>query len=77
MHHGGGIVQSVLLDKRHFTKESAKHWITKHGYKLTSPDITNRFYRFRQQNPRNMEALHMRFRTIPLGKEGDLIIAYK
>jgi hypothetical protein len=72
-----GIVQSVLLCKAHFTKEQAKHWIVTHGYKLSTPDVTNRYYRFRQHNPKNLEALHMRFRTIPLGKEGDLIIAYK
>jgi len=77
MHNEGGLVQSVLLKKSHFSKEEAKHWIVKHGYKLSTPDVTNRFYRFRQHNPRNLEAMHMRFRTIHMGEMGDLILAYR
>jgi hypothetical protein len=76
-HHGDGIVQSVLLCKDMFTKDEAKHWIIEHGYKVSSPDTTNRYYRFRQENPKNLEAMHMRFRTISMGKAGDLIIAYR
>jgi len=75
--HGDGVVQSVLLCKHMFSKQEAKKWIVEHGYKLSSPDTTNMYYRFRQENPKNLEALHMKFRTIKMGKVGDLILAYR
>lgn len=68
------IVQSVILKKDHFTQREAEHWIKENHYKLTSPDVTQHYYRFRQINP---EALHhFRFREVPLGKVGYLIVAY-
>ena len=68
------ITQSVTLRRDKMSKREADAWIRTHGYKLTSPDITPHFYRYRQVNP---ERLHgFRFRTISLGDIGHAIIAY-
>jgi hypothetical protein len=68
------IVQSVILNRDAMSRHEADEWIHKHGYKLTAPDITQEFYRYRQVNP---ERLHsFRFRTIDLGHIGHLIVAY-
>ena len=56
------------------TRREADRWIKEHEYKLTAPDITQEYYRYRQIAP---ERLHgFRFRTIKLGDVGDLIVAY-
>ena len=68
------VVQSVLLKRSKMSKREADRWIKQHDYKLTAPDITQDFYRYRQVNP---ERLHgFRFRTIDLGDIGHLIVAY-
>lgn len=68
------IVQSVILKKEHFTQREAEQWIRKNNYKLTKPDITQHYYRFRQMDP---NVLHnYRFREVPLGKDGYLVMAY-
>jgi hypothetical protein len=68
------IVQSVTLKRDKMSKREADAWIRKHGYKMSSPDVTPHFYRYRQVNP---ERLHgFRFRTIDLGGMGHLIVAY-
>lgn len=68
------VIQSVTLRRDHFSRGEAFAWVRKHGYKATKVDISPHFYRFRQVDP---ERLHgARFRTIDLGKEGHLILAY-
>ena len=68
------IVQSVLLKRDKFSRREADRWIYDHDYKNTKVDVTPEYYRFRQVNP---ERLHgFRFRTINLGDDGNLIIAY-
>ena len=68
------VVQSVILKREKMTKREADRWVKENDYKLTSPDITTHYYRYRQVNP---ERLHgFRFRTIELGDIGHLIVAY-
>lgn len=68
------IVQSVLLKRDKFSRREADIWVYENGYKNTKVDVTPEYYRFRQVNP---ERLHgFRFRTINLGDDGHLIIAY-
>lgn len=71
-----GIVQSVILHKSKFTREQAKTWIHKHGYKPSNPDTTHEYYRFRQHDPHRMEAMGYRARSVALGSDGYLIIFY-
>jgi len=66
------IIQSIILRKDRFTQREAEQWIRQHGYKLTNPDITRDFYRFRQQTP--LPNVH--YRTVELGKDGEMIIGY-
>lgn len=67
-------IQSIILRKDRFTQKQAEQWIRKHGYKLTEPDITHEFYRFRQHPV--MEASLVRYKNVPLGDDGFLVIAY-
>ena len=68
------LVQSVILKKDKFTKSEAFDWIKKHGYKHHNVDATPHYYRFRQVDP---ALLHLyRFREIPLGDDGYLVVAY-
>lgn len=68
------VVQSVILKRDAMTRREADRWIKEHGYKLTAPDITHEFYRYRQVDPDRLH--HFRFRTIDLGHIGHLIVAY-
>jgi hypothetical protein len=68
------VVQSVILKRDKMTRREADRWIKEHGYKLTAPDITHEFYRYRQVDPDRLH--HFRFRTIDLGHIGHLIVAY-
>lgn len=61
--------QSVLFEKRIFTKHSAKSWLFWHGFKQMKSDDTTRYYRFRQEDPKRFD----RFFTIK-PKKGILII---
>jgi len=66
------IIQSIILRKDRFTQREAERWIREHNYKLTKPDITRDFYRFRQHTP--LPNVH--YRTVELGKDGEMIIGY-
>lgn len=68
------LVQSVVLKRSKMSKRDADRWVKEHGYKLTAPDITPEFYRYRQMDPARLHAF--RFRTIDLGDIGHLIVAY-
>ena len=54
------------------TLHEARKWIEDHNYKDNGVDTTDRFYRFRQHEPLPF----VRYRTIELGKVGELIMAY-
>lgn len=58
--------QSLLFPVDSFTIREAKQWLEKHGFKVTSPDTTDRYHRFRQEEPDRFAKL----RTIPFGDEG-------
>jgi hypothetical protein len=66
------IIQSIILRKDKFTQREAEQWIREHGYKLTKPDVTRHFYRFRQHEP--LPNVH--YRTVELGTDGEMIIGY-
>lgn len=68
------IVQSVILKKEKFTQREAERWIKENDYKLTLPDITQHYYRFRQVDPKMLH--HFRFREVALGDIGYLVVAY-
>lgn len=68
------VVQSVVLSRSKLTRHEADRWVKEHGYKLSAPDITHHFYRYRQVSPDRLH--HFRFRTIDLGDIGHLIVAY-
>ena len=44
-------IQSILLNKKYFSLNTALQWIVKHGFKHYKIDITKNKYRFRQQEP--------------------------
>lgn len=68
------VVQSVSLRRDTFSKGDAFKWVRDHGYKATKVDVSPHFYRFRQQDPERFRGA--RFRTIDLGHDGHLILAY-
>lgn len=65
-------IQSIILRKSKFTQREAEEWIRKHNYKLTRPDVTRDFYRFRQHTP----IPNVHYRTVELGTDGEMIIGY-
>lgn len=69
------VVQSVLL-KKPITLKEARRILAKHGYKSRKVDETEHFYRFRQEDPAPLERKGWRFRNVPLGTIGELILAY-
>jgi len=76
------LVQSVLFKKSENTLNSAKEWVSKHGYKWndTAPNFkTTNFYRVRQLDPKNLENLNYKFRNHIIDKKRRiyLILAYK
>jgi hypothetical protein len=76
--HNAGLIQSVILKRSEFpTVQEAKKWLTDHNYKYLKTDITPHYFRFRQLDPEPLEAHHYRFRQVPIGKSGFLVIAYR
>lgn len=61
----GTQIQSILIDKKYFTKSKAIGWIDKHGYKV-GLDEKEKTFRFRQRNPNDFHK--DLFRTITLTK---------
>lgn len=66
----GTEIQSLLLDKDKFSRETAIDWVHDHGYSVRKIDETNNYYRFRQSEPE--EFLSGSFRTISLSQFGDI-----
>lgn len=73
---GTGVVQSVILKRSLFSPEKARAFVIGHHYKAYKMDTTPEYYRFRQIDPSALENAGFRFRNVPLGKEGYLVIAY-
>jgi hypothetical protein len=44
-------VQSLLFPRDRWTKPKARAWLKEHGYKSRKVDETDRYYRFRQEDP--------------------------
>lgn len=55
-------VQSLLFDRSLWTEGQARSWAKLHGYLVGRVEHTDRFWRFRQYDPRRG-----RYRTIPFG----------
>lgn len=68
------VVQSVLLHKSKFSKGEAFKWVREHGYKADKVDVTHDYYRFRQVEP--IHSVALRYRTIPIGDVGQLVVIY-
>ena len=70
-------IQSVIFSKERWTAEQAEHWLLLNGYQLKKMDDKQHYYRFRQLNPAYVKKLgYIHFRTKPIGKGIELIIAY-
>ena len=68
------VIQSIALRRDAFSKDEAVRWIREHGYSAPKVEVTPHLFRFRQVDP---ERLHgARFRTISLGHDGHMILAY-
>jgi hypothetical protein len=50
-------VQSLLFPKSDWTKEQARTWLREHGYKSRKVDETEKYYRFRQEDPDHFSVL--------------------
>jgi len=68
------IIQSVIF-KREYGVSQARSWLTQHGFGTSKVDITPEHIRFRQYDPKNLEASGYRFRTKKFA-HGSFIIAY-
>jgi len=69
------VVQNVSLRRSKFSKGEAIAWIRSHHYRpLKEVHVTPNFYQFRLVDPDRIKGA--RFRTIDLGTDGHLILAY-
>jgi hypothetical protein len=69
------LTQSVILRRDKFTKGEAYKWVRDHDYSVRyGVDVTPEYYRFRQ-NP-VIHAVNARYKSIPLGDDGFLIVVY-
>jgi hypothetical protein len=69
------VVQNISLRRDKFSKGEAYAWIRDHHYHpIKEVHVSPHFFMFRLVDP---ERLHgARFRTIDLGKDGHMIVAY-
>ena len=76
--HDHGIVQSILFNKDHFTKDQAIKWIRDNGYLNKKIDEKPNMYRFRQLTPRYVKNQgYSKFVTKKLPNSVELILAYR
>ena len=69
------VTQNISLRRDRFTKGEAIAWVRSHGYKpIKEVHVSPHFYQFRLVDPERLRGA--RFRTIDLGKEGHLTVAY-
>lgn len=48
-------VQSVYFKKKDFSKEQALSWLLKHNYKFIKIHETDKYYKFRQFDPKELK----------------------
>ena len=70
----GTTIQTIIFDKRHFTKTQAREWITRYGEAAGKADEagTGNYFRYRQREPGDFEKGS--FRTITLAPDVKAII---
>ena len=68
------IVQSVLV-RKDVSLAEARDIVRRNGFVAEKVDETEDYYRFRQRRPMELERAGFRFRTIPFGDHGKLIVA--
>ena len=69
------LVQNISLRRDKFSKSEAIDWVREHGYKpIKGVHVSQHFYQFRLVDPERLAGA--RFRTIDLGKDGHMIVAY-
>jgi hypothetical protein len=68
------IIQSVIF-KREYGLSRARDWLSYHGFSTAKVDITPESLRFRQYDPKNLEAMGYKFRTKKFA-HGSFIFAY-
>ena len=68
------IVQSILF-KREYGLTKARSWLSHHGFGTSKIDVTPEHIRFRQYDPKHLEAMGYKFRTKKFA-HGSFIIAY-
>ena len=49
---GKSEVQSLIFDKNNWSIQKAKNWLAKHKFKFGKVDVTDRYIRFRQHDPK-------------------------
>ena len=64
-------VQSVLFNKKKYTKAQAEKWIRENGYKVKKVDITENLRRYRQLDPKLFNQNTYRMKKI---KGNDLML---
>jgi hypothetical protein len=68
------IIQSIIF-KREYGVSQARAWLSSHGFGTSKVDITPESLRFRQYDPKNLEAMGYKFRTKKFA-HGSFVIAY-
>lgn len=66
-------VQSVLFNKKKYTKKQAEKWITENGYKVKKVDLTDNLRRYRQLDPKSFNQNTYRMKQIK-GKDLMLVV---
>jgi len=66
-------VQSVLFNKKKYTKKQAEKWIKDNGYKVKKVDITENLRRYRQLDPKLFNQNTYRMKQIK-GKDLMLVV---
>jgi len=67
------VVQSVLFDKKKYTKPKAEKWLRENNFKVKKVDITESLRRYRQLDPQLFDQKSFRMRNIK-GKEIRLVV---
>ena len=68
------VIQSVIFN-RPVSLDEAKIFLKTHKFKYGKVDVTPHTIRFRQRDPKPLEAAGYYFRTVPF-KYGHFVIAY-
>ena len=59
--------QSIMFDRGEWTREAARRWLKRHGYKYGKVDASRNYLRYRQENPQTYCRSGM-FRVKEIGK---------